>query len=116
MNIKPQSEHLHKGRFISATKRKEIAYKDAQRRERQGKSVVRLHESFVSDHLPDASDIKTEVRAYHRETGKVPNTLLWPQSTKARYIIVYVPDVCSGCVTLRIAQSEFMGLDCRDGN
>jgi hypothetical protein len=117
VNIKPQSEHLHKGRFIPEAKRKAVESQNKARWERQGKTVIKLHESYADNSLPETADLKLWAQDFHKESGKAPNILLWPYRTKARYLILYIPEICPGTVTLKIKQSEFCQLEYHaDGN
>lgn len=113
MNIKPQGEHLHKQRFLSGEKKARIARQDDERRERQGKRVVRLHESYIGDSLPDASELKAMCKEFHEEHSEIPDAIYWPYMTKSKHLIVYVPEVVTtgtGCAVLKIIKSEFLGL------
>lgn len=118
MNIRPLGERHHKLRFADSSKARRIKYETDKRLERQGKRQIKLHSHYTDSKIPDAEDLKQWVREYHKEHGTVPNTLLMSSSVLTKSVSVFVPEVVQPgewpVISLKIAQSEFSGLEYRN--
>ena len=111
MNIRPQSERTHKLRFLDPVKARQVQRQDDERRERQGKRVVKLHESFTDNKLPSTENIREAVIDYFQEFGKRPTELVIIGSSKTSSVSLHVPDIFPPdefpVISLRIVQGEF---------
>jgi hypothetical protein len=109
VNIRSTTERDHKLRFLDRDKAAKVRYDSDKRREKSGRIRHRLHESFNSDALPDASDLKAWIEEFLKENGEEPNTLLYPYFTKSCMVIVFCESL-QKAITLTIQRSEFYGL------
>ena len=112
MNIASNHERAHKMRFLDRDKLKRVNRANDERRERNGKTKISLHEHYNTDALPDAADLKAWVDEFHAEHNQEPNSLLWPYFTKSKKVIVF-SNRLQKCVTIDITRSEFLGLERR---
>lgn len=109
MNIKPQSEHLQKRRFLDPEKTAKVQKQNEARWEKQGKTVIKLHESFADGKLPSTEYIREAIEEFWNQEKSIPTELVMTSATKTKKVILCVPKVFPDyrAVTLQIVQGEF---------
>lgn len=115
MNYVRKPHQSHGSRFVPQEKRKAIQRATDERRERQGKRVIHLHESF-GDCLPPTEAIKEDIRRYWKEMGARPTILRVPFRVRSKWLCVYMDDLPPSddglhIVDLRIIPGEDLSLD-----
>ncbi len=108
----PKPHQRHAMRFVPDEKKKRIQYGVDKRREEQGKTVVRLHESFTDGKFPLAEYIKADVLAFHAEHGRLPTQIRVHFSTTTKKYCLSVPELGLPwpIITLQVVPGEFMEL------